>query len=164
MVGPHLRARVRGRPWSSVCVDVPTDVEAGWTLVGGLPAAPTSDSGSGGSRSDPPQRLRILQAPFEWRPVGLAQAEHLVPHGRWGVVNRDAFLCLETTDLAHCGSCVTDRRVPIGRSGLSASFNPNSHEGKIQIGLMYLVVKSALCYLSWQGAQRRTRRMRWRRQ
>jgi hypothetical protein len=40
---PHLRVLVHGRPWSSVAVDVPMDVDQGlfssWPLVGGLSAA-----------------------------------------------------------------------------------------------------------------------------
>jgi hypothetical protein len=55
VVGPHLRVHVHGRPWSSVAVDVATDVDQGGSSVVASDwrsaCCQTSDFGSGASRA-----------------------------------------------------------------------------------------------------------------
>jgi hypothetical protein len=52
---PHLRVHVQGRPWSSVAVDVPTDVGQGGSSIADSDRRPagcqTADSGSAACRA-----------------------------------------------------------------------------------------------------------------
>jgi hypothetical protein len=69
------RVHIQGRPWSSVVVDVPTDVDrealrSQALTTGSLPVAKHLILGSDAFRPASPQRSRILHAESGWHPVG----------------------------------------------------------------------------------------------
>jgi hypothetical protein len=84
-VGPHPWVYVRGRPWSSVAVDVPTDVDQetlrSRALTGCVSPAEHLILGRCFSTSLS-AAFTDLDAGTGWHPVGLAQPDHPEPRGQ----------------------------------------------------------------------------------
>jgi hypothetical protein len=86
---PNPWVHVQGCPWSSVAVDVPTDVDREglrWrTVAGGLPAAKHLILGQV-FHDQAPQRGSGITGLARWRlvwnPVGLAQSDHAADQGQ----------------------------------------------------------------------------------